>query len=195
MQDELIRIQQELHKTIVFITHDLNEALKIGDRIAIMRDGVIVQIGTPEDIVLTPADDYVEDFCRDVRRDTVLMASRLMGPPEAVVSSRQSPEAAVNVMRSSGASVAHVVGDRDQYVGALSMEEAADADRRGVSRVEECCDTEVTTVGPDTLLEFLVPISITADSPIPVVDADGRLTGLLDPRVVAEEVSASMGKS
>ena len=194
MQDELLRIQQELHKTIVFITHDLNEALKLGDRIAVMRDGVIVQIGTPAEIVLTPADEYVEEFCRDVRRDTVLMASRLMGPPEAVVSAKQSPGAAVSVMRSSGTSVVHVVSEGDQYVGALSMEDAADADRRGVAWVEECCDTGVSTVAPDTLLEQLVPISITADSPIPVVDADGKLTGLVDPRVVAEEVSAAMGR-
>ena len=195
MQDELLRIQQELHKTIVFITHDLNEALKVGDRIAIMRDGVIVQIGTPEEIVLTPADEYVEEFCRDVRRDTVLMASRLMHPPDAVVSAHQSPSAAMSVMRSSGTSVAQVVKEGDHYVGEVSMEEAAAADRRGVSWVEECCDTDVSTVAPDTPLEQLVPISITADSPIPVVDAEGRLTGMVDPQVVADEVSAGFGKS
>ncbi len=195
MQDELLRIQQELHKTIVFITHDLNEALKVGDRIAIMRDGVVAQIGTPEEIVLTPADEYVEEFCRDVRRETVLMASRLMGPPQAVVSARQSPSAAVSAMRSSGASVAQIVKDGDQYVGVVSMDDAAEADRRGVASVEECCDSDTVTVAPNTTLEELVPISITADSPIPVVDADGRLKGLVDPQVVADEVSASIGKS
>ena len=66
MQDELISIETQLHKTIVFITHDLNEAIKLGDRIAIMRDGVIVQEGPPEEIVTHPADDYVADFVQDV---------------------------------------------------------------------------------------------------------------------------------
>ena len=70
MQDELISIETQLHKTIVFITHDLNEAIKLGDRIAIMRDGAIVQEGTPEEIVTHPADDYVADFVQDVASDT-----------------------------------------------------------------------------------------------------------------------------
>ena len=85
MQDELIRLQRELHKTIVFITHDLDEALKIGDRIAIMRDGKIVQIGPPEAIVLNPANEYVAEFTRDVRRESILKASGVMtAPPGAL---------------------------------------------------------------------------------------------------------------
>ena len=84
MQDELVRLQQGLHKTIVFITHDLNEALKIGDRIAIMRDGQIVQIGSPEEIVLTPANDYVVEFTRDVRRESILKVSSVMVAPRSV---------------------------------------------------------------------------------------------------------------
>ena len=74
MQDELMTLQTELHKTIVFITHDLNEAVKLGDRIVIMRDGELIQEGTPADIVQTPADDYVREFVRDVSVDEVLGA-------------------------------------------------------------------------------------------------------------------------
>ena len=80
MQDEVVRLQQELHKTVVFITHDLAEALKVGDRIAIMRDGRFVQVGTPEEVVSAPADDYVRDFVRDVPRGHVLTARSIMRP-------------------------------------------------------------------------------------------------------------------
>ncbi|MBO6807462.1 glycine betaine/L-proline ABC transporter ATP-binding protein [Thalassospira sp.] len=80
MQDELMKLQAELHKTIVFITHDLDEALKIGDRIAILKDGKLVQVGRPEEIVLRPADDYVQAFTRDVNRSRVLRARSIMEP-------------------------------------------------------------------------------------------------------------------
>ena len=81
MQEELIKLQAELHKTMVFITHDLNEALKLGDRIAIMRDGEIVQLDTPEGIVLNPQGEYVTEFIRDVRRESVLKVRSVMKEP------------------------------------------------------------------------------------------------------------------
>ncbi len=80
MQNELIRLQQDLQKTLVFITHDFLEALKLGDRIAIMKDGEIVQIGTPEEIVAHPVDDYVFEFTKDVPRVKVLTARSVMQP-------------------------------------------------------------------------------------------------------------------
>jgi glycine betaine/proline transport system ATP-binding protein len=81
MQDEVARLQRELRKTCVFITHDLAEALKLGDRIAIMKDGRFVQVGTPAEVVARPADAYVRAFTRDVQRAHVLTAENLMGPP------------------------------------------------------------------------------------------------------------------
>src|SRR6478609_5168833 len=80
MQDEVARLQRELKKTVVFITHDLHEALKLGDQIAIMRDGRFVQVGSPESVVARPVDDYVRDFVRDVPREQVLTAGGIMGP-------------------------------------------------------------------------------------------------------------------
>jgi glycine betaine/proline transport system ATP-binding protein len=80
MQDEVIRLQREVRKTMIFITHDLAEALKLGDRIAIMKDGSFVQVGTPEEVVAHPADDYVADFTRDVPRAHVLTARSIMRP-------------------------------------------------------------------------------------------------------------------
>ena len=81
MQDELIMLQTELHKTIVFITHDLDEALKLGDRIVILRDGEVAQEGSPQEIVANPADDYVAEFVRDVSRAKVIQAASIMRPP------------------------------------------------------------------------------------------------------------------
>ena len=95
MQDELISIQAELRKTIVFITHDLNEALKLGDRIAIMRDGEIIQEGSPEEIVTLPTDDFVTEFVRDVSRAKVIRTKAIMREPVVVVYERQeSPRGA-----------------------------------------------------------------------------------------------------
>src|SRR3989337_162244 len=83
MQDEVIKLQREVRKTMIFITHDLMEALKLGDRIAIMKDGRFVQVGTPEEVVAHPADDYVADFTRDVPRAHVLTARTIMEPAPA----------------------------------------------------------------------------------------------------------------
>jgi glycine betaine/proline transport system ATP-binding protein len=80
MQDEVIRLQRDVRKTMIFITHDLMEALKLGDRIAIMKDGTFVQVGTPEEVVAHPADDYVADFTKDVPRAHVLTARTIMRP-------------------------------------------------------------------------------------------------------------------
>jgi glycine betaine/proline transport system ATP-binding protein len=84
MQNEVIRLHEEVGKTMVFITHDLAEALKLGDRILIMRDGEIVQVGTPEEVVAAPADDYVRDFTSDVPRSHVLTLKWVMRPPEDI---------------------------------------------------------------------------------------------------------------
>ncbi|MGO1712719.1 MAG: quaternary amine ABC transporter ATP-binding protein, partial [Senegalia sp. (in: firmicutes)] len=99
MQDELLALQAKMHKTIIFITHDLDEALKLGDRIAVMKDGVIVQIGTSEDILTNPANDYVKEFVQDVDRSRVVTAEAIMRNPEALVSSKDGPRAAVRKMK------------------------------------------------------------------------------------------------
>jgi glycine betaine/proline transport system ATP-binding protein len=91
MQEEVIRLHREERRTMVFITHDLNEALKLGDRIALMRDGRVVQLGTPEEIVGSPADDYVRDFVRDVPREQVLTVRTAMRPASAVEAAGSGP--------------------------------------------------------------------------------------------------------
>ncbi len=94
MQDEFLRLQSVLHKTIVFITHDFDEAIRLADRIAIMKDGEIVQAGTPEDIVLNPATDYVAEFTRSVAKAKVVKAGSLMVPPSGDLPVRKVPASA-----------------------------------------------------------------------------------------------------
>src|SRR5699024_4666805 len=112
MQDELMELQQRMHKTIVFITHDLDEALRIGDRIALMKDGSIVQIGTAEEILMNPANDYVERFVEDVDLAKVLTAEHVMKRAENVTVDR-GPQVALKMMRDNGISTIYVV-DKSQ---------------------------------------------------------------------------------
>ena len=95
MQDQLLELQSTMQKTILFITHDLDEALRLGDRIAIMKDGVIVQIGTPEEILVNPANAYVERFVEDVDRSKVLTAQHIMKRPESIFIEKHGPRVAL----------------------------------------------------------------------------------------------------
>ena len=98
MQDELIRIQSELGKTVIFVTHDLDEALKLGDRIALMKDGRIVQIGTAEEILQNPADEYVDRFVKEVDRSKILTANLFMRKPKNILYETQGPRTALRMM-------------------------------------------------------------------------------------------------
>ena len=126
MQDELVMLQSELQKTIIFITHDLDEALKLGDRIAIMRDGVIVQEGTPEEIVTRPANDYVSDFVQDVSRAKVIRAGSIMQEPDVIIHEGQDARAALEAMRDNQAEAAYIVGDGDILKGILTQNQVTD---------------------------------------------------------------------
>jgi len=125
MQDELLNLEREMQKTIVFITHDLSEALKLGDRIAVMKSGRIVQIGTPEEIVSNPETDYVANFTQDVNRGTVLTASSLMEPAEALFLKRDSVRTAMVRMRSLDRNELYVVDPKRHPVGIVSDKEIA----------------------------------------------------------------------
>lgn len=105
MQDELLDLQQTLKKTIIFITHDLNEALRIGDRIALMKDGKIMQIGTGEEILTNPANDYVKRFVEDVDRSKVLTAENAMVRPISVNIELDGPKVALQRMREEEVSI------------------------------------------------------------------------------------------
>ncbi|MCE2499671.1 MAG: glycine betaine/L-proline ABC transporter ATP-binding protein [Dehalococcoidia bacterium] len=192
MQDELLRLQTELHKTIVFITHDLNEALKLGDRIAIMHDGKVAQIGSPEDIVLRPEDEYVGDFTQDVRLETILTATKVMVHPKATVMGHQGPRAALHTIGDSDGDAAWVVDMAQHYIGLLSIANAERALRAGVKRLDEAwdyVDREYLAVAPTTSFDQLIPMAMTSDYPIPITDAQNILIGEVHRSALAEAIA------
>ena len=148
MQDELISLQTELHKTIVFITHDLNEALKIGDRIAIMRDGEIIQQGTPEEIVTLPTDDYVTDFVRDVSRAKVIQAKAIMREPDVVMYERQGPRVALHTMQNHGIDAVFLIARDFTLRGILTTDEVKNLVYQGK---ESLGDRRADDHGPGSL--------------------------------------------
>ena len=177
MQDELLKLQSVVHKTMIFITHDFLEAIKMGDHIAIMKDGELVQVGTPEDVVANPVDDYVRDFTEDVPRHKVLTAGRVMHDAPVTVSATEAVSVALSRMRACGACAAFVVGPGRHYLGTLDIGDAQCVDSG--ARAESAARRR-PSVGPDTLLDALIPHTASTDIPVPVVDADNRLLGAVD---------------
>ena len=182
MQEQLLSLQQKLQKTIVFITHDLNEAMFLGDRIAVMRDGRIVQIGTPEDILTDPANDYVEQFVQDVDRARVLTAANVMERPRPVVSSSAGPRTALRQMRDAYMSAAYVTGRDRTLRGIVSDRDAVKLVRAGTTSLESVLKPVPQSVREDEVLMNLFVPAVESQLPLAVVDAEGRLTGVI-PRV------------
>lgn len=181
MQEELVEMQQKLGKTIVFITHDLNEAMFLGDRIAVMRDGEIVQIGTPEEILTDPANDYVEQFVQDVDRSRVLTASAVMQPARAVLPVSAGIVGVEKMMRELQISGVFLV-EHGKLIGGVNEVQIGRARRKGERALDAIIDRDILTVGPDTVLNELFEPSVDSTMPLPVVNDEGRLIGVV-PRV------------
>lgn len=177
MQDELLDLQQSVHKTIVFITHDLDEALRIGDRIALMKDGEIVQVGTAEEILMDPANDYVERFVEDVDLSKVLTAAHVMKRAETVTPDR-GPRVALQLMKDHGVSTIYVVDKKKKFLGILTANDASKAVKEEKS-IEDVLTKEVSHVSPDALLFDLFEPMAAASAPLAVVDEDGKLKGII----------------
>ena len=177
MQDELVALQTEQHRTIVFITHDLDEALKIGDRIVIMRDGEIAQEGAPEDIVTAPADDYVSEFVQDVSMSKVIRARAIMEPPAAAVRESQPPSAALEAIRNGGGGAAFLLNGDGALVGELSFERARALSDAGAADLSNAGAAPALTATARDFIEDIIPMAASADRPIAVTDADGNLLG------------------
>jgi glycine betaine/proline transport system ATP-binding protein len=180
MQDQLIELQQKLHKTIVFITHDLDEALRIGDRIAILKDGVLVQVGEPKEILLEPVDDYVEAFVRDVNRARALTVENVMKAPLNRITVATIGEA-IEQMKASPQNYGYVVSD-EGYEGTVlqeTLEEAVSGDANKGDPLTDAYFEDSPEVSPDSLLEEVIPETLDTDLPLAVVNEDGKLTGVL----------------
>lgn len=177
MQDELIDLQATVQKTIIFITHDLNEALRIGDRIALMKDGQIMQIGTGEEILTNPANEYVREFVEDVDRSKVLTASNIMVPAITTNIELDGPNVAIQRMRADDVSMLLAVDKKRNLRGYITADEAHRARKRGLT-LEEVMVEEVTTVPKDMLVSDIFNIVYDSPMPLAVVD-DGRLLGVI----------------
>jgi len=182
MQEQLLELQAELGKTIIFITHDLNEAMFLGDRIAVMRDGRIVQIGTPEDILTDPANDYVAQFVQDVDRARVLTASSVMEPARAVVPLTAGPRGALRVMRDLQAGAAFVLGRDLTLLGVVRDSHVMRQVKANDTDLAKIINQEHASVSPDAALVDLFELAVESPLPIAVVDDNRRLLGVI-PRV------------
>ena len=178
MQFELLQIQHKLKKTIVFITHDMDEAFKMGDNVCIMKDGVIVQIGTPEELSVKPADDYVENFIGSADKTKVVSVSNIMITPSSIVKIGDGVDQAIREMRINNLSSVVVIDNDMRLSGVLSINEALQARNSGRS-IAEALSTAIPTVSPDTLIADVIPTATTADLPIAVVDGENTLLGLV----------------
>ena len=177
MQDELMDLQEKMQKTIVFITHDLNEALRLGDRIALMKDGSVVQVGTPEDILMDPANDYVERFVEDVDLSRVLTAEQIMTRPVSM-NIEKGARVALEVMKSEGVSSIYITGKNRQILGFVTADDADKAVKEEKS-IEDVIQKDVVTVQLDTLLTDLFDKISYATMPPAVIDEENRLRGIV----------------
>ncbi|MGY9074591.1 MAG: quaternary amine ABC transporter ATP-binding protein [Acidimicrobiales bacterium] len=184
MQDEMMEIQGELHKTILFITHDLNEALRIGDRVCIMKDGAVVQIGTPEEILTQPATGYVAEFVQDVDQGRVIQVHEVMITPQPVTASSTLAAGLESLGERAGA---FVLDDDGRPVSVLTTADGIRATAVGSSDLAAGVRTDFEQVSPTATLNEVYAFA-GRGLPIAVVDGDKRLVGNLDPRHIMAEM-------
>ena len=178
MQDELLDLQAEHERTIIFITHDLNEALRIGDRIAIMADGQIMQIGTGEEILTNPANDFVREFVEDVDRSKVLTAQNIMTTPLTTNIDIDGPTVALNRMKKEEVSMLLAVDRKRHLKGSLTAEAARDA-RKEHQALAEVIDKNVRKITQETLITDIFPLIYDSPAPLAVVDDKDKLVGVI----------------
>ncbi len=184
MQDEMMEIQNALRKTILFITHDLNEALRIGDRVCIMKDGAVVQIGTPEEILTKPATGYVAEFVQDVDQGRVIKVDDVMSTPKPIKLSMSLSAAITHLGERAGA---FVVDDRGHPTHLLTIGDGMRTAGMGTKNLKAALRQDFDTVPSETHLND-VYAAAGRGLPIAVVDEADALIGNLDPRKIMEEM-------
>src|SRR5699024_4759019 len=178
MQLELLDIQDRLQKTIVFITHDVNEAFRLGDRVAVMKDGHVVQVGTPEEIIDQPANEYISEFVKEIDRSKVFQADHVMIKPNALVSTKDGLQVAIKEMRINNISSVFVV-DRSRHVkGIVTIDDAI----QGVKDKKVLLDvmkTDIAIVNQEEYVNDLIPKVIESKFPLAVVNDEEKLVGFI----------------
>lgn len=193
MQNELLDLQENMQKTIIFISHDLNEALRIGDHIMIMRDGEIVQIGSPEDILTHPANDYVERFIEDVDRSKVLTASKVMIRPVTVNIEKDGPRLALRRMRENEISSLYVIDNKHQMVGLIDSADVIQLIKDNNRSLTGILRHDVPTVALDTPLKDMMDEASHSPIPIAVLDDKKRLRGIIIRGAILDALNGNGG--
>ena len=187
MQFELLTIQEKLDKTIVFITHDINEAFKIGDRVAIMKDGEIIQVATPEEMSENPADDYVKQFIDSADKAQVIHVKNVMITPNSIIRLKDSPNLAVKTMKSNGVSSAYVVGEKMRLHGVVTIDDCLEGNKNDQT-ISDIMIKDINTTSPDALLTDIMSMAASTKFPIAVVDDENRLKGIVSKAQVLSSI-------
>lgn len=187
MQFQLLSIQKKLQKTVIFITHDINEAFKLGDTVAIMRDGQVIQIDTPHDMSANPADDYVAKFIDGADKTKILSAKHVMVTPSCIVRPKDSVNHAIKEMKDNGVSTAYAVDGNMKLSGILTIDDAIAARNQGIPLNEMIC-SDVYTTHEDTLLSDILEMTAKSKYPIAVVDDEGKLKGIVSKAAVLSSI-------
>ena len=189
MQFELLSIQKKLNKSIVFITHDINEALKMGDNVGIMRDGVIEQQGSPEDLILHPVNDYVVNFLDNIDRTRLLTAKHIMITPTCLIREHADPVLAIKEMRANEVSTAYVVNQKMRFCGIITLNDALGGRNQAITSLSSLVIRDVPEVHQDTLISDIMSIASSTPFPLPVVDDEGRLKGIVSRAAILATLS------
>ena len=179
MQNLFLSIQGEVQRTVVFVTHDLDEALMLGHRVAIMKDGEIVQLGTPEQVLRAPATEYVERFVEDVDYAKVRPAESVMISPDNVAYLNEGPTVVLRRMRQAGLYFIPVVDDERRLVGMCEAEEVARLTERNERELKAAVDDTAPRVERSTPLREILPLFVERDIPVAVCDQNNRLEGIV----------------
>ncbi|UUX91152.1 quaternary amine ABC transporter ATP-binding protein [Methanoplanus endosymbiosus] len=189
MQDELIELRERLNKTIIFVTHDLDEALKLGDRIALMKDGKIIQIGTPEEILTNPENAYVERFVEDVDMTRVLSAKDIMKKPEPLVPITAGPNVALHMMKEYGISSVFITGRNRVLEGLILVDDAVRAakEKRAITEV---MIRDIPVIKLEEPVNDIIPMIADIQYPVAVVNDENKIKGI----IVRGTVLAAIGR-
>lgn len=189
MQQELQELQYRTKKTTIFITHDLDEALNIGDRIILLKDGEIVQEGTPEQILSRPADNYVARFIEGVDKTRVLTASSAMRPARVTARSSDGPRTTLHKMTESGFDSLYIIGRDRRFIGLIDAAGVRRAIEDKADDLTAYLDKDVPTVGPDEPLNNLFGLFAERSIPIAVVNEDKQLIGVVIKGAILDELA------
>jgi glycine betaine/proline transport system ATP-binding protein len=179
MQGELIDLQRKLDKTIIFITHDLDEALNMGDRIVLMKDGLIVQTGTAEDILTNPASRYVERFVEDVEKYKVMSADSIMKKVGEVAYPNDGPRTVMHKIKNSGHSNIFAVDAHGVLQGVIRVQKLDQAIKEGKKNCKELIEPNVPKTDENTPLTDILPMMTESQEPIAVINKENKLKGVI----------------